>query len=779
MLSSQGHAEAGATGLEPATSGVTGRRSNQLSYAPRDGLARPGSGIISGELGWRGVGATLAAGGDYGGVRVLVFLVCFLLCAGTAVAAPGERDVGFGQRGIVRLAVDPTARNVEDRVEVDGAGRYVVLATDGTGGSRLLRLLPDGAVDASFGSGGSIAAPEGIWHDLAMRPDGRIVLAGSRGTDFAIAGLTAEGRLDPAFGAGGVATAHVQPNGPLAADRRIEEGFERVRLDSAGGVVAVGDAEACREDSEAEPESRCFHEGSAVARFTAAGSPDPSFGGGIVFFDPLIDGGGRYGVGDLSSLALQPDGKVLAGGSIGDDLLVVRLTAAGALDTSFSGNGLARSGADTAISEGEVFNEGEAQAVLVQRSGRIIAVGGEVMVGFRPDGAEDPSFGPGGAKAVAAVANDYTSNLEFEPVEAALDAEDRILLAGEAGYLTAVSRFYPNGAFDPRYAGDGLAHVNLSRAHIDSSTPAELATDLVLAPNGAATTVGFAYAGKRARLALARFTGGDGHRARCHGKLAAVQGTPGNDRLHAFGPIVGFGGDDEIDSSWGPVCAGSGDDEVQGGTVGAIYGGLGDDRIVGNEADPAYGGPGNDVILAHKGYEGRNVYFGGPGDDLLTGGRGPDRLYGGPGPDRLFGGPGADRLSGGPGLDVEAGAGGGGVKTVYGARGDDGFHIRLVVRGTRISGVHLHVRLHCNDGDVYDSWWNTNRLDAKIHPDGRFRYTDSLDTSEGWSESVLAGRVTRERIVARYAEKENSDSYCRTGSRKHPEIRFVARRGRG
>jgi hypothetical protein len=29
--------EAGATGLEPAASGVTGRRSNQLSYAPSTG----------------------------------------------------------------------------------------------------------------------------------------------------------------------------------------------------------------------------------------------------------------------------------------------------------------------------------------------------------------------------------------------------------------------------------------------------------------------------------------------------------------------------------------------------------------------------------------------------------------------------------------------------------------------------------------------------------------------------------------------------------------------
>jgi uncharacterized delta-60 repeat protein len=763
--------EAGATGLEPATSGVTGRRSNQLSYAPRDGLDARGRGL-SQERWVGGAWAQLwGPGSSYVGMGVLVFLVCFLLCAGTAVAAPGERDAGFGDNGVVRLDADPAAQNVEDRIETDTAGRYLVLATSEDGGSRLLRFLPDGTPDPSFGAGGSLAAPEGTWHDLALRADGGIFLAGGRGQDLAVAGLSADGQLDDAFGKGGFATFHIEPDPPILEEEEVKESFERVAFDPAGRIVAVGGVEICRKP----PEAYCSGYGSALARLTPTGEPDLGFGGdGLVFFDPRLHKLGYFGVGDLSALAPQPDGTILTGGNIGPYLLVARFSADGALDSTFSGDGVLRSRFDTAISEGEVVYPGAARAVLVQRSGRIIVVGREVLFGLQPNGELDPGFAPRNIGGLAPIPNEYTTLLRFIPAEAALDAGDRIVLAGQAGGLTAVSRFYPDGAHDPRFGGDGLAYLNLSKTWLDSGDLAEEATDLTLAPDGAPTLAGFAYLDKYSRPALARFTGGDGHRFRCQGKPAQVQGTPGDDRIRTIGPVVALGGDDDVSSS-GAICAGAGDDKVRG--WGAIYGGEGDDVIDGGEGKPAYGGPGDDVILPGTDYEGRNVFFGGAGDDVLGGGKGPDRLFGGPGSDRLFGGPGRDLLVGGPGADEEHGAGGGGVKSIYRARGEDGFSVRLTVRRNRVSGVALHVRLRCSNGERLDTWFYTNKLDARIHPNGRFRSKSSNESSEGWSESVLSGRVTREKIVGAYAEKSREESFCRTGTRKHPRIDFVARRG--
>jgi uncharacterized delta-60 repeat protein len=705
-------------------------------------------------------------------------LVACLLCAASAVAAPGEPDGGFSGDGKVKVDVDPSAQNEADRIETDSAGRYVVLATADSGTGRLLRFQRDGDLDRSFGTDGVAAAPEGTWHDVALQPGGGIVLAGTSKHDFTLARLSPAGRLDPSFGEAGIATLHLDPEQPLAPDKRLEEAFERLALAPDGRIVAVGDMRAYYENG---METGHFQLGSAVARFTPTGELDGTFGnGGAISFDPVVDRPGTYGVGDLSSLAIQPDGKVLAGGNIAYDLLVVRLTATGALDKSFSGNGLARSHADTFISEGEVFHEGAALAVLLQQSGRIIAVGGETLIAFRPNGSEDLGFGPRNRNGVAPIQNEELFD-EFEPSEGALDAKGRILLAGDSGADTTVSRFYPNGEHDPRFGAGGLAELNLTREYLTSSTPGERATDLVVALDGAPTTAGYVYSDEHGEPALTRFTGGDGRRATCHGKPAVLQGTPGDDRLRAYGTIVAFGGDDEIRSSWGNVCAGAGADEVDDGNLGEIYGGGGDDRITGNEVDPAYGGAGDDIIVFRKGSDGGNVFYGGSGEDLLVGGRGPDLLFGGPGRDRLIGGRGDDHLFGGPGPDEESGEGGGGRKIVYGAR-SKGFRVQLIVRKQRISGIHLRVRRNCSKGGSSTLWWNTNHAGIRIHPDGRFRSTTSSSSDESFSETLLAGRVMPDRIVGLYRDFERTvnattNEVCRTGTRKHPQIEFVARSG--
>ena len=67
---------AGATGLEPATSGVTGRRSNRLSYAPvrDDSMAAPRDRLI---WGFRGYHRAMYIG--IGTLILIIILVIVLL----------------------------------------------------------------------------------------------------------------------------------------------------------------------------------------------------------------------------------------------------------------------------------------------------------------------------------------------------------------------------------------------------------------------------------------------------------------------------------------------------------------------------------------------------------------------------------------------------------------------------------------------------------------------------------------------------------------------------
>ena len=123
--------------------------------------------------------------------------------------ANGAPDPDFDGDGRVTLSSEGTATAV--LVQQD---RKVVVAGNitGFGAMTVTRLLPNGAIDAAFGAGGTATIDIGITDDLAndavLQADGKIVVAGytQASEDVAVARLNPDGSPDAGFGTGGTAT---------------------------------------------------------------------------------------------------------------------------------------------------------------------------------------------------------------------------------------------------------------------------------------------------------------------------------------------------------------------------------------------------------------------------------------------------------------------------------------------------------------------------------------------------------------------------------------------
>jgi uncharacterized delta-60 repeat protein len=136
----------------------------------------------------------------------------------------------------------------------------------GTDDFAVMRRLPDGSPDESFGSGGKAFVDFGGSDGataMALQPDGKIVLAGysnARGTyDFAAARLLPGGSLDESFGSGGRAFVDfggsdgasamaLQPDGKIVVAGASTNGgnsdfaVARLQGDAAGGSAGGGSA---------------------------------------------------------------------------------------------------------------------------------------------------------------------------------------------------------------------------------------------------------------------------------------------------------------------------------------------------------------------------------------------------------------------------------------------------------------------------------------------------------------------------------------------------------
>lgn len=187
----------------------------------------------------------------------------------------------------------------------------------------------------------------------------------------------------------------------------------------------------------------------------------------------------------------------------------------------------------------------------------------------------------------------------------------------------------------------------------------------------------------------------EGEGPRCHGAVATIVGTGGDDVLT---------GTEERDV----IVAGDGDDE--------IYSGRGNDVVC--------GGDGADLIQTGRG---NDTGDGGPGDrDRVIGGLGDDHLFGGPGDyDEVAGQLGIDTINGGPGSfdlvhgdygydRMDGGAGGGDIASFAtsvggGKRGDGGVWVSLKAHKARGDGHDRLFRFEDIEGSAFDDELIGNR----------------------------------------------------------------------
>ena len=221
----------------------------------------------------------------------------------------------------------------------------------------------DGDLDPTFGIGGMVTTDlkrsTDIANAVAVQVDGKLVVVGTSykqndysDEDFVVTRYNTNGTLDNTFGVGG----KVRTDFPgLAAVP------SSVVIQTDGKIVVAGGAFPLF----------TFLGNFEVVRYNSNGSLDTSFGNGGIVTTTFPEG--SY----ASDVALQPDGKIIAAGTVfvdfipgessNTDFALARYNPDGTPDATFGNGGQ--------VSTDFVGLEDDAFSVLIQPDGKIVAVG--------------------------------------------------------------------------------------------------------------------------------------------------------------------------------------------------------------------------------------------------------------------------------------------------------------------------------------------------------------------------------------------------------------------
>ena len=293
-----------------------------------------------------------------------------------------------------------------------------------------------------------------------------------------------------AFGLAGLAPPAYAAPGDL--DTSFGGGFGRVRAQVGGdlGWVRFSTSEVSGQPSIAlQPDGKIVLAGSCkigatydfcVVRHNSNGTADATFGdNGLVRTDV------RSGDDFVAGLAIQPDGKIVLAGTCqnnlspttGRDFCVVRYTAAGALDTGFSGDGK--------LTVSFSSFDDVATSMALQPDGKIVLAGyctnnagafnssgtfgTEVCLArITSIGDLDTSFNRDG-KLITAIGGAIPTRIRNKANAIAIAADGKIVITGsnyvgtDASFADTnllLARFLPSGTLDATFASDGVVSVD-------------------------------------------------------------------------------------------------------------------------------------------------------------------------------------------------------------------------------------------------------------------------------------------------------------------------------
>jgi len=380
------------------------------------------------------------------------------------------------------------------RASMRGSALAVWLAlslTTGCAGERTGEKAASSGLDTSFGSQGVVLtsflgdAEQGysIGYALAVQPDGKVIVAGTKAGDgaysksFALARYLLDGSLDSTFGNGGKVDTAFQSEGE---SRPPEAECRAVVIQGDGKIVAAGFLFL----------PFGFNYRFALARYNPDGTLDSGFGsGGRVITSFGSDAAQAFAV------AIQADKKIVAAGSArgccsglpiaAGVFALVRYQPDGSLDDTFGTGGRV----DTAVGS----NDEGARGVLIQKDGKIVVAGSSSVVGvpgpsfalvrYLTDGSVDPSFGALG-RVTTSIGSGGT-----RAQAVTIQADGKVVAVGSSwavghSAVLALARYDDDGRLDPSFGNDGRMTTDLRAGETSANAVAIQADGKIVAAGG-------------------------------------------------------------------------------------------------------------------------------------------------------------------------------------------------------------------------------------------------------------------------------------------------------